>query len=328
MTSTATASVANSASDAAALPRSIGRWNSEQVANAAVIVAVGKRKQIPVRGWVVATATAMQESSLHNLSGGDRDSLGLFQQRPSQGWGTPAQLQDPQYAAEAFYRALNKVRGWDLMRLTDAAQAVQRSATPEAYQQWEDDAAQVVAAVADVADVALLGGGPPGAPCGTADLGGAIPSGTWIKPVAGSVGSGFRTPDRPTHNGVDLIAPRFTPIRAASNGRVITAVCNSSIGTCDRDGGTDVLGCGWYVEILHAGDIISRYCHMVRQPEVTVGQEISGGQVIGFVGSSGNSSGPHLHFEIHHGTQADSANATDPIPFMAAAGAPLTGSTD
>ncbi|MFB9182102.1 hypothetical protein ACFFX1_28520 [Dactylosporangium sucinum] len=113
--------------------------DSEQLANAATITAVGLTRKIPQRGLVVALATAWQESKLENLAGGDRDSVGLFQQRPSQGWGTPAQIADPRYAAGKFYAALVKVKGWEKMRVTDAAQAVQRSAHPEAYEKWADE---------------------------------------------------------------------------------------------------------------------------------------------------------------------------------------------
>ncbi|HEY7224366.1 MAG TPA: hypothetical protein VH561_12375 [Micromonosporaceae bacterium] len=112
----------------------------EQMANAATIAAVGVVKGIPDRGIVVALAAAMQESELYNLSGGDRDSIGLFQQRPSMGWGTVAQVSDPRYASRAFYNKLLRIDGWEEMRLTDAAQAVQRSAYPEAYQKWASDA--------------------------------------------------------------------------------------------------------------------------------------------------------------------------------------------
>ncbi len=119
-------------------------WDSEQTANAAVIVDVGAQRKVPPRGWVIALATAMQESTLRNLPGGDRDSIGLFQQRPSQGWGTPAQLRDPRYAAGKFYAALLKVDGWQAMALTDAAQAVQRSAYPDAYAKWEHEAVDLV----------------------------------------------------------------------------------------------------------------------------------------------------------------------------------------
>jgi hypothetical protein len=112
----------------------------EQMANAATIAAVGLVKGVPDSGVVIALATAMQESDLYNLNGGDRDSIGLFQQRPSMGWGTAEQVGDPRYAASAFYRQLLRTPGWEQMRITEAAQAVQRSAYPEAYQKWADEA--------------------------------------------------------------------------------------------------------------------------------------------------------------------------------------------
>ncbi|MGI5215632.1 hypothetical protein [Plantactinospora sp. CA-290183] len=121
--------------------------NAEQMANAATIAAVGIRRKMPEQAVVVALATAFQESQLHNLAGGDRDSIGLFQQRPSQGWGTPEQIRDPRYAATKFYNALRKVRGWESMEVTVAAQAVQRSAFPRAYQQWADDSAVLTRAL-------------------------------------------------------------------------------------------------------------------------------------------------------------------------------------
>ncbi|MEV0430583.1 C40 family peptidase [Micromonospora sp. NPDC050495] len=136
----------------------VAGWTSDQVANAAVVVDVGAQRAVPPRGWVIALATAMQESTLRNLPGGDRDSVGLFQQRPSQGWGAPARLRDPHYAAAAFYQALLAVDGWQAMALTDAAQAVQRSAHPGAYARWEDDA---------IALVRVLTGGAPAGPVAT-----------------------------------------------------------------------------------------------------------------------------------------------------------------
>jgi hypothetical protein len=122
------------------------RIEPDQLAHAATIVAVGVQRQLPERAATIALATALQESKLRNLDGGDRDSLGLFQQRPSQGWGTPEQLQNPRYAAGEFYTHLLKVGNWQKMRLTDAAQAVQRSGHPELYQQWEDEARAMSAA--------------------------------------------------------------------------------------------------------------------------------------------------------------------------------------
>jgi hypothetical protein len=112
----------------------------EQAANATTIAAVGKSLGLPDHAVTVGLAAALQESRLRNLPYGDRDSLGLFQQRPSQGWGTPAQIQTPSYAAGAFFRHLATVAGWQTMPVADAAQAVQRSAAPEEYGRWEPQA--------------------------------------------------------------------------------------------------------------------------------------------------------------------------------------------
>jgi hypothetical protein len=114
--------------------------STEQAGNAATISAVATARDLPSRAVTIALATALQESKLINVEYGDRDSVGLFQQRPSQGWGSQGQILDPRYAAGRFFDALVKVRGWQRMRLTVAAQAVQQSAHPGAYQQWEDQA--------------------------------------------------------------------------------------------------------------------------------------------------------------------------------------------
>ena len=115
-----------------------------QLHNAAVINAVGQRLGVPPPGEVVAIATALQESGLRNVSYGDRDSLGLFQQRPSQGWGSPADVMDPAHAATSFYQRLVVVPGWQQLPLTVAAQAVQRSAFPTAYAKWQTEATALV----------------------------------------------------------------------------------------------------------------------------------------------------------------------------------------
>lgn len=112
----------------------------DQAANAAVIARVAYANGLPQPAVAIALATALQESSLRNLPFGDRDSLGLFQQRPSQGWGTPAQILNPSYAAQQFYAHLVRVPNWWSIPLWQAAQAVQRSASPLAYQKWQPEA--------------------------------------------------------------------------------------------------------------------------------------------------------------------------------------------
>ncbi|MGH3428457.1 MAG: hypothetical protein ACRD3Q_21525 [Terriglobales bacterium] len=116
------------------------RLKPTQLTYAATIAAVGTTHGMGDQGIAVALATALQESKLHNLSHGDRDSVGLFQQRPSQGWGTAEQLQDPHYASTEFFIGLRRVKGWAAMSIGDAAQAVQRSAHPTAYGKWAADA--------------------------------------------------------------------------------------------------------------------------------------------------------------------------------------------
>jgi hypothetical protein len=124
--------------------------SAEQMANAEAIVAAGDRMDVPERAKVIAVATALQESTLHNYGHlGDRndhDSQGLFQQRPSAGWGTPEQITKPDYAATQFYESLTQVPGWQRMPLTEAAQSVQVSAYPDAYAKWEEQAADMVLA--------------------------------------------------------------------------------------------------------------------------------------------------------------------------------------
>ncbi|MEV4449509.1 C40 family peptidase [Streptomyces mirabilis] len=128
---------------------------AEQVPNAQTIVAAGLSLDVPKKGQIIALATALQESRLRNLNYGDRDSLGLFQQRPSQGWGSAQQIRDPVYASEQFYKHLLKIDGWQQMTVTQAAQAVQKSGLPDAYAQWENLATALQEAIAK----AFPGGG-------------------------------------------------------------------------------------------------------------------------------------------------------------------------
>ncbi|MFC8898704.1 hypothetical protein [Streptomyces cinereoruber] len=122
-------------------------FTPEQASNAATISAVGTTRGLPERAVTIALATALQESALRNIGYGDRDSLGLFQQRPSMGWGTPEQIMDPVYSAGRFYAGLEKVPGYSRLPLTVAAQKVQKSGFPQAYAKHEPDAALLAAAL-------------------------------------------------------------------------------------------------------------------------------------------------------------------------------------
>ncbi|SFC59859.1 C40 family peptidase [Streptomyces aidingensis] len=162
----------------------------EQVPLAVTVQATGVAMGVPVRGQVVALATALQESGLRNLSYGDRDSLGLFQQRPSQGWGSAEEILDPVYASTKFYEALRQVPGWESLTVTQAAQAVQASAWADAYAKWEPLATvlqQSIAAVLEVEGAAV-----PAAGCG--ELAGG--DGTQFGPIpAGALPEGYKIPE-------------------------------------------------------------------------------------------------------------------------------------
>ncbi|MEU9630909.1 heavy metal transporter [Streptomyces luteogriseus] len=138
-------------------------FTPEQAVNAATITAVGTARGLPERAVTIALATALQESALRNIRHGDRDSLGLFQQRPSQGWGTPKEIMDPTYSAGEFYDHLVKVPGYTRLPLTVAAQRVQRSGFPQAYAKHEPDAALLAAALTGQSAATLTCEGRPAA---------------------------------------------------------------------------------------------------------------------------------------------------------------------
>ncbi|MER7570816.1 heavy metal transporter [Streptomyces sp. NPDC126514] len=136
-------------------------FTPEQAVNAATIAAVGTGRNLPERAVTIALATALQESALRNIDHGDRDSLGLFQQRPSQGWGTEQEVMDPTYSAGIFYDHLVKVDGYTKLPLTVAAQRVQRSGFPDAYAKHEPDATLLAAALTGHSAATLTCGGRP-----------------------------------------------------------------------------------------------------------------------------------------------------------------------
>ncbi len=137
---------------------SVAGLDAEQIANARLIIQVGRELGIPDRGIAIALGTAMQESWIRNLTWGDRDSLGLFQQRPSTGWGTSAEVLDPVRSTKVFFggasdpngsrtRGLLDIPGWESMSFAQAAQAVQISAFPDRYARWEQPAYAWLAAL-------------------------------------------------------------------------------------------------------------------------------------------------------------------------------------
>lgn len=258
-------------------------YEREQLSSAATIVAVGQQMNVPQQGWVVALATAIQESGLRNLDHGDRDSLGLFQQRPSQGWGSSEQIMNPAYSASQFYRHLLAVPGWRQMSLNEAAQTVQHSGVPDAYGRHEPAARQLLGLVHGVACTGS-------------------PTGTWTVPAEGTCTSGFGARAGAFHRGQDVAAPSGTPIRAANSGTVI-------------DSGP-ATGYGLWVRIQHPGGVITTYGHN-HHNHVHIGQSVQPQEIIAEVGNRGESTGPHLHFQIEANGQA-----IDPVAFYRQQSAP------
>ncbi|WP_427018794.1 hypothetical protein ACQCSX_09800 [Pseudarthrobacter sp. P1] len=127
----------------------------DQTENAALITAISVRRGMPARAASIGLAVALQESKLRNITHGDMDSLGLFQQRPSQGWGTEAEILDPLHSTNAFYDELDTVAGYEDMSITEAAQIVQRSAFPDAYAQREGQGKAFASALAGLSPASL-----------------------------------------------------------------------------------------------------------------------------------------------------------------------------
>jgi hypothetical protein len=401
-----------------------GTLDEEQTQNARAIIDAGQRAHVPVYGWIVALATAMQESTLRNLTYGDRDSLGLFQQRA--GWGTRADRLDPETAATMFFtgghhgqHGLLDVAGWQHMTVTDAAQAVQRSAFPDAYSDDEPLARSVVAQAGGDAGTTGDCGFPPGLSCPqtpwsaveqgltpdalryvrcvhqkfpeiTTYFGvGERPSGgdgdhaagravdamlpfddyksaaakaygwkvvNWILANRTSLGVKYvifdakiwsvarakegwrdyhhysgcttdtclhydhihvsvygnasRLPDtgdwvlpvppgsyhltarfgdcsrrwEACHTGLDFAAPPGTPVRAAAAGTVVFAGRAGPYGNM--------------ITIQHGNGVVTDYAHLRAFAPKVLGATVIPGQMIGEVGTTGNTTGPHLHFEV------------------------------
>ena len=178
-----------------------------QLQNASTINAVGLSRGIPERGRVIAVAAAYQESSLRNRQSGDRDSVGLFQQRPSQGWGTAEQIKDPIYASGRFYDALLDVGGWQDLPLTEVAQAVQVSAYPDAYAKWEPQATTLVRGLSGSAALQL-----------TCSAGARQPT--------------AEAPDRPAPAGTQDATPALTAALAAAQAELGGLTVSAGVASC------------------------------------------------------------------------------------------------
>ncbi|WP_280202981.1 M23 family metallopeptidase [Nocardia cyriacigeorgica] len=295
--------------------------NKTQLTHAATIITVGGGIEGVGRpGIKIALMAALTESTLRQLAntsaypesanypndgnGGDHDSLGLFQMRPQSGWGTVAELMDTNYQARAFYggpdgpnypspRGLLDIPGWAQMDPGEAAQAVEVSAYPDRYRNYEPVAERILDALTGATGAA----GPAtawvvaGPVAESSRVVFPLPEGTWV--LTSEFGPRIHpiTGEPSFHTGTDFAAPDGTPILAAADGTVTVAEFSG--------------GYGGLIVIEHQIDgqtVATAYAHMWQSGIlVAAGDRVTAGQHIGDVGSSGNSTGPHLHFEVRPG---------------------------
>jgi len=291
------------------------RLDAEQVQVATQVVAAVRAFRATANtphAAVIALATARQESGIRNLDYGDRDSLGVFQQRPSQGWGTPEQVRDVRHATTSFLTRLVRQPDWETRRVTEVAAAVQRPAEEYRglYQQWVP--------LATALTQRLWGTGlSSGAFAGFVDTASTgIHGKGWVLPMkrgtysltahwhqSGSLWFSGQ------HTGQDFAAPVGTPVYAAATGRVVLR--GDQAGWAGRNVVTIDHG------TVDGQHVVSWYAHLSRA-DVHTGQTVSAGAQVGLVGAEGNVTGPHLHFEV----RVDGADL-DPISWLTDAGTPI-----
>ncbi|GIG26408.1 MULTISPECIES: M23 family metallopeptidase [Cellulomonas] len=283
----------------------------EQLRNAAYIMNAAAALGLNTRAQEIGVMTAMGESSLRVIDYGDAagpDSRGLFQQRDNGAWGSYADRMDPFISATNFFKALQRVSGWEQMTGTAAAHAVQRNADPDHYAKYEPTAKQIVAALAGATY-------DPQTPAECRPAGGVVVADGWTSPApaARKITSSFGMRLHPIlgvyklHAGTDLGATCDTPIYAAAAGTVIAA--NGAGTSAQRD----------LVRIDHGGGVNTLYMHMYPSGIfVQPGDVVDAGQLIAAVGSAGSSTACHLHYEVRiDGTPID------PVPFMQERGVTL-----
>jgi murein DD-endopeptidase MepM/ murein hydrolase activator NlpD len=314
MSATTPASCDRSGPVAPAVDTEAGLLDADQVEVARQIVAAVRafpQTADKPHAAVIALATARQESGIRNLAYGDRDSLGTFQQRPSQGWGTPAEIMDVPHATTSFLRRLVHIRRWESRRVTDVAAEVQRPAQEyrQLYERWVPLATELVdrlwpstleadAGTTEAADcISLASGG--------GDVAYPVPwewrssdSRNW-----GGSGSHWST----WHTGTDFAVPCGTPVLAATSGTVEVE-------------GREAWAGRWLVKVATGpASVATWYAHM-QAVFVSDGQRVSAGQQIGEVGDLGNATGCHLHFEVHlRNGGIYGPDNTDPSRWLAAA---------
>lgn len=308
------------------------KWDAEQQRNAALIIRVGQQMGMSRRDIAIGLITAMQESSLRNLHSGDRDSQGLFQQRPSQGWGTVAQVTDPVYATTKFFNTLKGVEGRDRMPLTQAAQAVQRSAYPDAYAKWEGDAKAFLQSMGGKgkitpSEVRTYGGGGIGADVsvGLANGGPHMAGGSAVSALAATtdVQAGAPGLAAPTAGAVPQTALRsfdspedyvgFTGGGAYgqkgvdNTSRAVVEYAKQFIGTPYVWGGTDLktgVDCSGFVQAVYKqmGIDLPRVSYQQANAGKRIGlDQLRPGDLVGFNNSTRNNGADHIAIYVGNG---------------------------
>ena len=298
--------------------------DAEQREGARLIIAIGVQRGLSHRDMLIALMTSYQESRMRNLKYGDRDSLGLYQQRPSQGWGTPAQILTPEYAINKFYGALVVVKNRDQLSLKEAAMRVQRpsvaayNSPSNNFDSWQGMGERLLAeAKIDPSQQSTAALSQPitfeSCNSGSTDGVGPVSADGWGKPMENlRVGSPYGMRHHPIlkysrlHDGIDIGAPTGTPLYAMAEGTLIFSGTNS--------------GAGNHIKIDHGAGVVVTYMHLSRFAGIAEGQRVEAGQVVGYVGSTGLSTAPHLHLGLKVNGQS-----TNPVPFLCDRGVPFTG---
>jgi murein DD-endopeptidase MepM/ murein hydrolase activator NlpD len=295
-----------------ALPvQNIATFGPAQLTNAVAIINAGKALALSARDQTIGVMTAIGESSLTVVDHGDvagPDSRGLFQQRANGAWGTLADRMDPTTSATSYFKALAGVAGRDSMEPTLVAHTVQRNADPYYYAQYWDVAVAIVTQLAGV-PIQGISAGTGAIPCtAAAPVGGAVTATGWVRPNTGPFTSGFGMRVNPVtgvyklHAGIDFAGPCDSPILAAAAGVVVDVTYSA--------------GGGHTIVVDNGGGTTTAYLHMFAAGVMaTIGEQVTAGTQIGKVGSDGNSTGCHLHFEVHQQGQP-----IDPAPFLTSKG--------
>src|SRR5690625_4471909 len=292
--------------------------NKTQLTHAATIIQVGSSIDgVDRDGLHIALMAALTESTLRQLAntsthpesgdypndgdGGDHDSLGLFQMRPQSGWGSVKELMDPEYQARAFFggpdgpnagspRGLLDIPGWEEMSKGEAVQSVEVSAFPDRYDNYAPVAEDILDALSTDAGKGASGSAVPVA-AESSRVVFPLPEGTWTPTSPFGPRTHPITGEQTLHTGSDFSAPDSTPILAAADGTVTRAEYT------DQGGGPVVIE-----HRLDGATVATAYVHLWDDGiHVTVGDTVTAGRHIADVGSSGMSTGPHLHFEVHEG---------------------------